>query len=69
MPMKSYKCRAISRDLYRGKRPTGVQYQLTLKTSDVRGAGSSANVHLAMHGQQRSGAKHQLGGGPHNFDR
>ena len=62
-------CSAISRSLYRGRRPKGVQYQVAVKTSDMRGAGTSANVYLTMHGQQASGSKHQLTAGPHDFDR
>ncbi|KAL3141352.1 hypothetical protein ABBQ32_004935 [Trebouxia sp. C0010 RCD-2024] len=60
---------AISRDIYRGERPAGVRYHLAFKTSDIRGAGTSANVFLVMHGQQASGAKHQLSAAPHDFDR
>lgn len=62
-------CRAISRDLYRGERPLGVHYRLELKTSDMRGAGTSANVFLIMHGHQASSAKHHLAATPHDFDR
>ena len=62
-------CRAISRDIYRGERPAAVQYLLALKTSDMRGAGTSANVHLTMHGHQASGATHTLTASPHDFDR
>ncbi|DBA69854.1 TPA: hypothetical protein ACH3X2_012566 [Trebouxia sp. C0005] len=60
---------ATSRDIYRGKRPAGVQYHLAVKTGDVRGAGTSANVYLIMHGQEASGRKHQLTAGPRDFDR
>ncbi|DBB10366.1 TPA: hypothetical protein ACH3X3_001925 [Trebouxia sp. C0006] len=60
---------AISRNIYRGKRPAGVQYQLAVQTGDVRGAGTSANVYLIMHGREASGRKHQLTAGPHDFDR
>ena len=59
----------MSRSLLRGRRPTGVQYQIAAKTSDMRGAGTSANVYLTMHGQQASGSKHELTVGPHDFDR
>lgn len=62
-------CRAISRDVYRGERPVGVQYSLAIKTSDRRGAGTSANVFLIMHGHQASGAHHHLTATPHDFDR
>ncbi len=62
-------CRAVSRVIYRGNRPAGVQYQLAVKTGDVRGAGTSANVYLIMHGVEASGRKHQLTAGPHDFDR
>lgn len=64
-----YSCRAISRDVYRGERPMGVQYHLAFKTSDIRGAGTSANVFLIMHSHQASGAKHHLAATPHDFDR
>lgn len=62
-------CRAISRDLYRGERPLGVHYCLEIKTSDMRGAGTSVNVFLIMHGHQASSAKHHLAAAPHDFDR
>ncbi len=43
--------------------------QVTALTSDLRGAGTDANVHLVMHGTLGDGDRHILTSGPHDFDR
>ena len=62
-------CRALSREIHKGQRPRQVQYHIGITTSDVRRAGTSADVYITLHGQQSSGVKHELNGGPDVFDR
>lgn len=44
-------------------------YDVKVHTSDVNGAGSSADVQLMMHGQDMDGAVHTLTGGISSFGR
>lgn len=43
--------------------------QVVTVTSDLRGAGTDANVHLIMHGMLGDGKRHILTSGPDDFDR
>jgi hypothetical protein len=43
--------------------------QVTTVTSDLRGAGTDANVHLVMHGTLGDGVRHILTSGHDDFDR
>lgn len=61
--------RATSRDLYKRERPKAVQYAVAITTSDVRGASTSADVYIVLHGDQQSGDKHELAGGADVFNR
>ena len=67
--LRSGACRAISRELHRGERPRRVQYHVAVATSDVRGASTSADVYITLHGEQSSGVKLDLSGGPDVFNR
>lgn len=43
--------------------------QVTTLTSDLRGAGTDANVHLVMHGVLGDGGRHILSSGADDFER
>lgn len=43
--------------------------QVEVETSDLRGAGTEANVHLIMHGTLGDGKRHLLTSGPDDFTR
>jgi hypothetical protein len=59
----------ISRILYAGHASALLPYSVVVHTSDVRGAGTDANVHLIMHGTLGSGLSHTLTSGPQDFER
>ncbi|GLC54185.1 hypothetical protein PLESTB_000832700 [Pleodorina starrii] len=61
-------CR-ISRILFAGHAQPYIQYKVVTHTSDVRGAGTDANVHLVMHGALGDGARHILSSGADDFER
>ena len=43
--------------------------QVTVHTSDIRGAGTDANVYLIMHGTLGDGKNHVLASGADDFER
>lgn len=43
--------------------------QVTTLTSDIRGAGTDANVHFVMHGTLGDGTRHILSSGQDDFER
>jgi hypothetical protein len=50
----------ICRELYPGSSTSRVAYEVTLVTSDLRGAGTDANVHVQLHGSLGDGVRHEL---------
>ncbi|KAG2432966.1 hypothetical protein HXX76_008694 [Chlamydomonas incerta] len=61
-------CR-ISRILFAGHATPYIQYKVTTFTSDIRGAGTDANVHFVMHGTLGDGTRHILSSGQDDFER
>ncbi|KAG2501257.1 hypothetical protein HYH03_001064 [Edaphochlamys debaryana] len=61
-------CR-ISRILFAGHATPYIQYKVRTVTSDLRGAGTDANVHLIMHGALGDGVRHILSSGVDDFER
>ncbi|GIL93966.1 hypothetical protein Vretimale_245 [Volvox reticuliferus] len=61
-------CR-ISRILFAGHATPYIQYKVVTYTSDIRGAGTDANVHFVMHGALGDGARHILSSGTDDFER
>ncbi len=59
----------ICRTLLPGTTLQPVQYKVTTVTSDLRGAGTDANVHITLHGLLRDGQRLQLMSGRDDFDR
>jgi hypothetical protein len=64
-----YEDGSISRVLIAGSSRPPVTYKVSVSTSDLRGAGTDANVYLQMHGLLGDGLQHQLLGGATAFDR
>lgn len=60
---------SISRVLLAGSSRPPVTYRVTAATSDVRGAGTDANVYLQLHGLLGDGLQQPLLGGPSAFER
>ncbi len=48
---------------------SAVGFRLVAFTSDLRGAGTDANVFCRLHGSEGEGGCHRLGGGTRDFDR
>ncbi|KXZ51726.1 hypothetical protein GPECTOR_11g173 [Gonium pectorale] len=61
-------CR-ISRILFAGHATPYIQYKVVTVTSDLRGAGTDANVHFMMHGVLGDGQRHILSSGADDFER
>lgn len=59
----------ICRELVVGASRPLVAYQVVTFTSDIRGAGTDATVHITLHGLLGDGLKQQLVGGPADFER
>lgn len=57
------------RDLHAGPRPARVTYRVTTLTSDLRGAGTDANVSVQLHGRRGDGRRLELAAGPQDFER
>jgi hypothetical protein len=64
-----YEDGGISRVLLAGSSRPPVTYRVQVTTSDLRGAGTDANVYLQLHGLLGDGVQHQLLGGATSFDR
>lgn len=60
---------SISRLLSAGSSRPLMVYKLLVTTSDLRGAGTDANVWVQLHGFLGEGLQHQLLGGATAFDR
>lgn len=60
---------SISRVLVAGSSRPRTTYKVAVATSDLRGAGTDANVYLQLHGVLGDGLQQPLLGGPHAFDR
>jgi hypothetical protein len=59
----------ISRVLLPGAASQRRSYAITTATSDLRGAGSSANVWVVLHGSLATSGRHVLSGGQSDFER
>lgn len=59
----------ICRELLAGTPGSIMQYKVVSYTTDTRGAGTDANVHLIMHGLIGDGQRHTLVSGVNDFDR
>ncbi|KAG1662011.1 hypothetical protein FOA52_009500 [Chlamydomonas sp. UWO 241] len=59
----------IMRQLFAGHATPLIQYTVEVVTSDLRGAGTDANVHLVMQGTLGTGKRHMLSSGYDDFDR
>lgn len=64
-----YEDGSISRLLLAGSGRPPVTYKVLVTTSDLRGAGTDANVYLQLHGLLGDGLQHQLLGSATAFDR
>eukprot|EP00798_Chlamydomonas_sp_ICE-L_P013676 gene13676-19564_t len=61
-------CR-ISRLLFAGHSSPLIQYKVEVLTSDLRGSGTDANVHVVMHGTLGDSQRHILTSGHDDFER
>jgi hypothetical protein len=61
--------RRVMRDLRPGARADLATYKVTTFTSDIRGADTTANVYIILHGCRGDGVRHGLATGPHDFER
>jgi hypothetical protein len=59
----------IARLLLPGASYVRQRYTITTATSDLRGAGSSANVWVVLHGSLATTSRHVLSGGASDFER
>lgn len=59
----------ICRELFAGSSAGRVGYEVTLVTSDTRGAGTDANVHVQLHGSLGDGVRHELVANPGQLER
>lgn len=59
----------ICRELFAGSSAGRVAYEVTLVTSDTRGAGTDANVHVQLHGSLGDGVRHELVANPGQLER
>jgi hypothetical protein len=59
----------ICRELTASVQQPVAAYSVVLYTSDIRGAGTDANVYLHLHGQCGDGRQRTLVGGVNAFDR
>ncbi|GAB4821886.1 hypothetical protein N2152v2_008932 [Parachlorella kessleri] len=59
----------VMRDLQPGCRADLVTYRVTATTTDLRGADTTANVYITLHGSRGDSQRHALATGPHNFER
>lgn len=64
-----YEDGSISRVLSAGSSRPPVTFKALVVTSDMRGAGTDANVYLQLHGLLGDGSQHQLLGSATAFDR